>query len=632
MKKFFLIMIVGLVFISAISAGAQNNEIVHETFGDWEVISNATGWTLVSYRGNETDIVIPERFDDILVTEIAAELFMNDIFLERIVIPGAVSNIGRNAFNGCVSLKEVQLPLMIKTIQEGTFKDCISLESIAFPASLTSIGKEAFANCQKIQLISLTQRISSLGESAFENCSSLRNIYVQKNLSTLGAKVFNGTAWLENQSDEFVILGRGLLVKYNGNDKDVVIPYGVVAIADVFADNTTVETVKLPDTVRRIMQNAFKGAINLRTVNIPPWVTTIGASAFSGCKSLTSIEFPGTLTSIGSYAFESCDQLTDLVIPEKVKTIPARLAQNSNNLEDIQLPDETTRIDKNAFAGLDHVRIHVTPGSSSEDLLKQNGIEYTYNTYRNNDFIYIKDLKSVQIIRYIGNDQVVSIPEYIDELPVTEIQTAAFQNNKNVRIVNLPETIKSIDDWAFSYMDNLEYVKTPDSLRRIGNYAFRGSDKLSSFRFAARTSSVGKEIFSRKQDTMVCADEGTKVYYYLLDQGYIVYSPDMCTAGDNFRIDNIVSSVSCNCDDCFNSEDQKIIQIPDNIKTLSADLLRNAGSNIILSVPSSVEIIEPEILGAHNLTIIGEPDSEAETFAVLYGLKFLVRLDLWTVN
>ena len=588
MKKC-LILFLSLLFLLSIRiVTAQSDEPIRATYGDWDVQSNNTGWTITAYRGTETNIVIPSKFDNTYVTQLGAELFMNDIFLERLVIPGDVSVIGRNLCYGCISLKEVYLPYKITTIPEGAFRGCSSLTSIALNATLTSIGKQAFADCTSLQEIHLPARITTLNESAFENCTSLNRVTVQRRLATLGANVFKGTAWLERQTDEFVILGRGLLVKYNGTDRDVKIPIGTVAIANAFEGNTTIESVFIPETVRRIMQNAFKGAVNLSEVNIPAWLTTIGASAFEDCGKITFLELPITLTSIGTRAFENCNGLTELVIPDRVKTIPARLAENSSSLLDIRIPEAVTRIDKNSFIGLPNAKLHIFPGSQTETILKGYKIPYSYNQYRSGDFIYTKDLKSVQIVRYIGNEAVVTIPEMIDDLPVTGIKTAAFQNNHDVQAVFLPSTLENVGSWAFSYMDKLVFVGIPDGFRRIGDYAFQGSPKLTSLRLPKRVVSVGDDLFSDNSSVIICAAENTKVYRYMLDEGFMVYAENFCEPDrsisylQNSNEDNISG-----CSNCGDSDHGVLIQIPDGLKADRKSTRLNSSHPTTSRMPSS---------------------------------------------
>ena len=88
-------------------------------------------------------------------------------------------------------------------------------------------------------------------------------------------------------SDDFVIKD-GVLIKYYGTDKEVVIPEGVTSIGDF----------------------AFSGRSSLTSITIPKGITSIGSCAFSGCSSLTSITIPESVTSIVSDAFSYCSSLT----------------------------------------------------------------------------------------------------------------------------------------------------------------------------------------------------------------------------------------------------------------------------------------------------------------------------------
>ena len=80
--------------------------------------------------------------------------------------------------------------------------------------------------------------------------------------------------------DDFEI-NAGKLVKYNGNDEDVVIPDNVTEIGDA----------------------AFNHKECLKTVKIPEGVTVIGMGAFADCKNLTSVTIPEGVTEIKSGAF-----------------------------------------------------------------------------------------------------------------------------------------------------------------------------------------------------------------------------------------------------------------------------------------------------------------------------------------
>lgn len=86
------------------------------------------------------------------------------------------------------------------------------------------------------------------------------------------------------------IIENGILTKYRGYKKDVVIPDSVTSIGDA----------------------AFGNCHRLANITIPDSVISIGERAFENCRSLTSITIPGSVTSIGGYAFIDCVSLTSI--------------------------------------------------------------------------------------------------------------------------------------------------------------------------------------------------------------------------------------------------------------------------------------------------------------------------------
>lgn len=69
--------------------------------------------------------------------------------------------------------------------------------------------------------------------------------------------------------------------------------------------------------------------------------------------------------------------------------------------------------------------------------------EYYYNTkvYQKGDYQYIDDSNSITIYKYIGTDTVVSIPDKINGKPVVWILRGAFESQKNITKVIIPNSI-----------------------------------------------------------------------------------------------------------------------------------------------------------------------------------------------
>lgn len=95
----------------------------------------------------------------------------------------------------------------------------------------------------------------------------------------------------------------GVLVKYHGKDKQVIIPSSVTSIGGW----------------------AFWLCKSLQSIVIPSSVTSIGVLAFSWCTSLKSIAIPSSVTSIGVWAFWGCESLNKITLPSRFKGQEDRL-------------------------------------------------------------------------------------------------------------------------------------------------------------------------------------------------------------------------------------------------------------------------------------------------------------------
>ena len=118
--------------------------------------------------------------------------------------------------------------------------------------------------------------------------------------------------------------------------------------------------------------------------------------------------------------------------------------------------------------------------------------------FESDDYEYVVNYKDEIIIRsYLGNDRQVVIPSEIDGKPVVEIGKYSFNgverlkddgihfenhpnawNNKRIKKIIVPSTVRTISERAFGYMNNLNEVVFSEGLKTISAYAFVGCSKL----------------------------------------------------------------------------------------------------------------------------------------------------------
>lgn len=226
-----------------------------------------------------------------------------------------------------------------------------------------------------------------------------------------------------NASGDFVIDEEGTLTKYNGFEKNIVIPDGVKSIGyGVFRDYD-IETVVIPEGVTSIESSAFYECDKLKSVSLPDSLNFIESSAFSDCKCLTSISIPKKVTSLGWYAFSGCSNLTNvqlsgkiealtdgefsntglkdldflkgtgikeisgsafgscenfqsITIPDSVTTIGDYAFSDCTNLESVTIPAGITTIDRSAFNNSNNVVIRGTAGTYAERFANGVGIPF----------------------------------------------------------------------------------------------------------------------------------------------------------------------------------------------------------------------------------------------------------------
>ena len=145
----------------------------------------------------------------------------------------------------------------------------------------------------------------------------------------------------------------GVLLKYRGAAKNVVVPDGVSEIgkyAFYEHDKTSdIERIVLPESLTRIDDYAFMNCKKLKDVIIPDGVEYL--SGFYGCSSIKSIEIPRSVETIGDHAFTLCTKLIDASLPDSVSSIGYAAFMDCKNLVNVNITDNVQYIGISAFAG-----------------------------------------------------------------------------------------------------------------------------------------------------------------------------------------------------------------------------------------------------------------------------------------
>lgn len=95
--------------------------------------------------------------------------------------------------------------------------------------------------------------------------------------------------------------------------------------------------VELPNTLRRIESETFKGCTKLESVLLPDSIRGIGRCAFMDCRSLRGVVFPSSLHNIADCAFYRCTAIKEIKFPDSVNVYFSAF-DKCTNLETVYLP------------------------------------------------------------------------------------------------------------------------------------------------------------------------------------------------------------------------------------------------------------------------------------------------------
>ena len=473
--------------------------------------------------------------------------------------------MGDRTFEACELLKTIKIPSGVTAIPDQCFYGCSSLESVTIPEGVTAIGYDAFSGC-KFNALTLPSTITSIGGGAFVNNYNLQSIicsattpptlddyafsshYIDikvplssiaayrqaegwKNFTNYygGEVINNGITYRINEKEAMVAAAEATLtevnipsaVEFEGNQ------YPVIKINDnVFADNTNLTAVTLPDGLVEIGAYAFAECQNLASVTLPESLTTLDHSAFSSCKSLRAVKIPSKVTTIPDQCFNGCSSLESVTIPEGVTTIGDR-AFYENQLKNLTLPSTITSIGNEAFRNNNNLKSiicsatipptlgdnafsnDITPSikvpiSSIAAYKQANGWKNFTNYYGgdvvNNGITYRINEKEATITAAEATITEANVPSTVEfegnQYPVIKINEKVFSGNTNLTVVTLPDGLVEIGEFAFSGCKNLESVTLSESLTTLGDYAFSSCKSLKTIKIPSGVTTIPRSCFS----------------------------------------------------------------------------------------------------------------------------------------
>lgn len=269
-------------------------------------------------------------------------------------------------------------------------------------------------------------------------------------------------------------------------------------------------------------------------------ITAIGENAFFLCRNLKKVVIPDPVTRIGRNAFRSCTELTDVSLPISLTDIENGAFSLCSKLESIDLPYLVNSVGEDAF----HECYALKKVSGPSNVVGK--IAYQCR----------------------GN---------IEEVIITSGETIpyeAFDHCFSLISIDIPKTVTSIEDKAFSFCTSLENINVAEDNLRYSSVSGCLIDKKT------KTLVWGRDVESIPTDGSV-----TKIGNYAF-----YYNQNL----KNITIPNIIETIESEAfKDCFNLR-KVSFDTEGNFKGIGVAAFYGCDNLVSINLPKSLKWIYEE--------------------------------------
>ncbi len=168
----------------------------------WEKRGDGT-LVITGYKGNKTEITVPERLGSDTVAAIGEYAFSPDAkriraeqrrlreAITEIRLPDTITEIGEFAFFKCKSLGRFEIPPKVTEIPKGML-DITGISEIVIGGNVKKIGGVAFYYCHNLIKAVLCEGVEEIDTAAFYNCGNLKTLELPRSVVKIaGGKFYN---------------------------------------------------------------------------------------------------------------------------------------------------------------------------------------------------------------------------------------------------------------------------------------------------------------------------------------------------------------------------------------------------------------------------------------------------------
>ena len=408
-----------------------------------------------------------------------------------------ITIIGGGAFAGS-AVQTVKLPQTLTAIQAEAFADS-ALTAVSIPANVTFIGRQAFANTNIATLtFAAGSKLSVVEQCAFEGTKNLTTVTLPASVTTLGTGVFRQSGLTG------VTFAEGIRITE--------VPQ------QAFADTKLTE-VTLPDSVTLVNHNAFN---NVQTLKKVTFGKNEGIRLMSNAfyhTGLESLHIPANVTYIGEYCFVALTNLKEFTVDANNPNYKAvdGLLLNKSGRKLIAVPAGRTG-SLTVPAGVEEIGFGAFEKSQLSQILFRddaNILTFGYRAFfEANKITTITIPQSVVSIDYYAFAYCENLQQVVfaQDSRLKGIYEGAFLGCINLQDITVPRSIVEISDFAFFGCSKITQlpISTGHNLRGIYDYAFAYTGLGGAFTVPETLTDIGDYAFLGNQFTELTIPDTNK--------------------------------------------------------------------------------------------------------------------------
>ena len=223
-----------------------------------------------------------------------------------------------------------------------------------------------------------------------------------------------------------------------------------------------------PTPLKSVGEYAFSGCTAMSKVSFNDGLISIGSNTFENCNSLIEVEIPGTVISFGSDIFKTCASLKKIVLGEGITYVPS-LTWECPLFEELVLPSTFTG---GLFANYIFLK-KFTFSSENPNFISVDGVLYSKDMRRlvsyppNKSGAYYDIPDSVSSIDQYAFSHTANL-KYLDmSCDVTALPVKLFNQTYSISNINLPAGLTTINDYMFSSVRGITQLYIPSTVKNI---------------------------------------------------------------------------------------------------------------------------------------------------------------------